>query len=120
MQARESCDAISQIPLVYDVIAIKHGSSLVAGKLHCDALRNASPHEVADSSSAKVMRDPPNEFRPHHLPNTALLLMRGPIESRHPRSTEVTNRYAITVKHVRDDPAGRTLQGFLSATLLLE
>jgi hypothetical protein len=48
MQPGQSCDAVSQIPLVYDVIAVEHRSSLVASKLHCYALRLAGADQVAD------------------------------------------------------------------------
>jgi hypothetical protein len=57
MQPSQSCDTVSQITLVHDVVAVEHRSRLVAGKLHCYPLGYAGTHQVADGGAAKIVGD---------------------------------------------------------------
>src|SRR5436190_17748626 len=104
MQPSQSCDTVSQITLVHNVVAVEHRSRLVAGKLHCYPLGYAGAHEVANCGSAKIVRNSTDELGPHDLTDVAPFLVRGSVDGGQPRTTEVPDRFPVTMEYARNDP----------------
>jgi hypothetical protein len=99
MQPSQSCDSVSQITLVHDVVAVEHRSRFVAGKLRRYALGYASAHEVANRGSTKIVRDSTYELGPYHFTNVASFFVRRPVDGGQPRTTEVPDRLPVTMEY---------------------
>jgi hypothetical protein len=120
MQPSQSCDTVSQITLVDDVVAVEHRSRLVAGELHRYALRHPGAYEISDRGSANVVGDSAQEFGPYYLSDTTLLSVGSPVASGQPRTPEVADGCSMTVEHVRDGATRGSLQSLRSTTLLFQ
>ncbi len=46
---------VNQVVFVHDIIAIKHGTGLVAGNAHGDFLWDPGSHKIANAGAAEIM-----------------------------------------------------------------